>query len=79
VRVRRRFKHTSKYAMSCLTIAFHAVKRSMRTSLGRRSLGAVLFAIRLWRRLTDVARLAREVDVAREIDAASVYAGIVVG
>jgi hypothetical protein len=73
----RRSGRTSKYAMSCLTIAFHATKRSMSTSDGRRSLAAVLLSMSERRRLTDVARLARETDVAREMDAESLYAGLV--
>jgi hypothetical protein len=68
---RTNHSRTSKYATSCLTMAFHATKRSMRTSDGRRSLPCVLFWIKLRLRLTPVAPLRRETEVAREMDAVS--------
>jgi len=56
--------------MSCLTIAFHATKRSMSKSEGLRSFGAVFFLIRvLLRESADAAftEVLREIEVARDM------------
>ena len=53
-------------------MAFHATKRSIRTSEGRRSCGAMFFLMRDWERdIVEPCLLAREIDVALDIDAAS--------
>jgi hypothetical protein len=57
--------------MSCLTIAFHATKRSMSTSEGRRSFVCVCLWMRERERETVVPVERRDVDVAREMEAAS--------
>ena len=63
--------HTSKYAISCFTIAFQATNRSIRMSDGRKSWGEVFFLIRDWERETEDLRLALETEVALDIDPAS--------
>jgi hypothetical protein len=62
--------------MSCLTMAFQAVKRSMRTSDGRRSCGAVAFWTSDWARDLVERWLVRETDVARESEAPSFMAAV---
>jgi hypothetical protein len=53
-------------------MAFHAMKRSIRTSEGRRSCGAMFFLMRDWERdMVEPCLLAREIEVALDIDAAS--------
>jgi hypothetical protein len=49
-------------------MAFQATKRSIRTSEGRRSCGAMFFLIRDCERDTEDLRLALDMDVAREMD-----------
>lgn len=70
----------SKYAMSCLTTAFHAVKRSMRMSEGRRSCGAMFFWMSDWlREMVEPCLLAllagREMEAARDMDTVSFMVG----
>lgn len=63
---------TSKYAMSCFTIAFQATKRSMSTSDGLRSCGAMFFLMRDWfLEMVEPCLLALEMDVARETEPVS--------
>lgn len=59
--------------MSCFTIAFQPTKRSIRTSDGRRSFGAIFFLINDWLRLIVLPfwLAARDNEVAREIVAPS--------
>ena len=52
-------------------MTFHAVKRSIRISEGRKSWGAMFFLIKDCCRETEVLLLARETDVAREIETES--------
>ena len=56
--------------MSCFTITFHAVKRSMRMSDGRKSFGAMFFRMRdCWRETAEPALLLPlEMEVALERD-----------
>jgi hypothetical protein len=57
--------------MSCFTIAFQAINRSIRMSDGRKSCGEVFFLMRDWERETVDLRLALETEVALDIDAVS--------
>ena len=55
-------------------MTFHATKRSMRISLGLRSCGATFFLMRLWLRETaEPCLLVRDIEVAREREAASLW------
>jgi hypothetical protein len=64
---------TSKYATSCFTMAFQATNCSIRTSEGRRSCGVIFFLMRDWERdMVEPCLLAREIEVALDIEAASV-------
>lgn len=66
-------ERTSKYAMSCFTIIFHAENRSMRMSEGRRSCGAMFFLMRLCCLDTvEPCRLLAR-DVARDIETESLW------
>ena len=58
-------------------MAFQAMKRSIRTSEGRRSCGAMFFLMRDWERdMVEPCLLAREIDVALDIDAASFISSV---
>lgn len=68
----RRENHTSKYAINCFTMTFHATNLSINTSEGLKSCGAMFFFMSDWLLLTvEPWRLAREMEVWREMDAVS--------
>lgn len=72
-------RHTSKYAINCFTITFHATNLSINTSEGLKSCGAIFFLMSDWLLLTvEPCRLAREMEVCRDIDAVSFIVVVVV-